>query len=204
MFLMNEATDATADTAEPVDSAKDDSNKDIAANKEDVSKDSTDVESDSTEESDNTDAAGTGDDTTDSPTDAPDQETPAVAGDNDPDQAQLDDAKNKDKKLLLYRSLKDLKLTFINLSEFYEDLLRADIPSEALEAVKLVKQKIDFNVGKLEELLTSPDIATSRTVADLTLLYNIYFGDMKTVDANLKLFVKTSKILNTASKRSNS
>lgn len=205
MFFLNEATGDTAETADPVDSAKDDSNKDIAANKEDVSKDTADVENDSTEESDSAEnATDDGSDTTDSSSTEPDQETPAVAGDNDdPDQAQIEDAKNKDKKLVLYRSLRDLKVAFIILSEFYEDLLRADIPSDSLEAVKLVKQKIDFNVTKLEELLTSPDIATSRTVADLTLLYNVYFGDMKVVDANLKLFVKTSKLLKGATKRSN-
>lgn len=200
LHFLGEAKDDAPETADPVDTPSDDSNKDLAANKTDVKSDSEDVKpDDASEKSD--EAIKAPDDGTDAPADdePSESELPADSDQNavvanDSDANDKEKLKERSKRLFLYQSLIEMKELYISLSEVYSAIDDFGVHPANTETLNSIKAKIDFNIGKLGELLTNEVFATSGSVASLQSIYNIYVSDLRSIDTNLKLFARATNM----------
>jgi hypothetical protein len=210
-FLLE--ADGDTDTQDPKASDKDDSNKDITADKEDVSSDNSSSDDDSSnsdddssnddsqydveypdenEGSENTDNAVAADDDSsqefDPDTDTPSPETP-------------EDEETQKKRVLLYDLFTQLQISYRNLLDIYTKLADLDLPASNLYTVKFIKDKIQFNITSLDSLLVDVEFFTTKKYADLLAIYNTYMSDLRGINTNLQLFVKANSINNQTKKK---
>jgi hypothetical protein len=191
---MSEATAPKDEASEPTDSNKDDSNKDIDADKKDSTADSGDVASDtedSKEGSTDSEPADTSDDTS-----SEDTSTVADDGGNDDSLEGIqpeEGAKDREKKLSIYRSLRDIRASFNGTADIYDTILSTDIPESNIPTIKIIRKKIGENITLMDELLSDTSIAKTKTYADLQVIHNIYLNDLQTINKNLKAFYNLIK-----------
>ena len=207
LHFLGEAKGDAPETADPVDTPSDNSNKDLAANKTDVKSDSEDVKpDDASEKSD--EATKASDDGTDAEApiedetpedDSPSSDQNAVVA-NDSDANDREKLKERSKRLFLYQSLIEIKELYISLADVYSAIDDFGVHPANAETLNSIKQKIDFNIAKLSELLTNEVFATSGSVASLQSIYNIYVSDLRAIDTNLKLFARASNIVTSTKK----
>ena len=179
--LLGEAKEEETDdaVADPVDSDTDDSNKDIESDNKDSASDNDDVDpaSDDTDSEDDT-----SDDQSDSADDGNDTSTSEPFAD--------DSSQNKEKKLLLYKALKDIKNSFDVTMTALDELITSDLPETNSSTLTTIRKKVLTNIDLLEELLGNIDIAKAKSYEDMLVLYNIYKGDLQLVEVNLRYFVR--------------
>ena len=190
-IVLTEAKDDDATT--DVNSTSDASgNKDIEADTKDAKSDSTDVEDDTTDSTSTDTDSETTDDTTDdaqpSPTDDTSDDSSTVAS---PSNAPTPN--NKEKKLYLYQSLREIKSSFEAVLGLLESLITSDLPDANLDTLKLLRTKVINNLDLLKDLLSNTNIAKSKTYEDLQIIHNIYVSDLKITDANLASFSRLLK-----------
>jgi hypothetical protein len=211
-FLLE--ADGDTDTQDPKASDKDDSNKDITADKTDTSSDNSGSDDDSgtsdddsstddsqydvnypdeNEGSENTDDAVAADDDSsqefDPDTDTPSPETP-------------EDEETQKKRVLLYDLFTQLQISYRNLLGIYTRLTDLDLPASNLYTIKLIKDKVQFNITSLDSLLIDVDFFTTKKYADLLAIYNTYMSDLRGINQNLQLFVKANNINADSKKKS--
>lgn len=190
--FLGEATNPKDEASEPTDSGKDDSNKDIDANKKDSAADGDDVASDT---EDTGDDSSSDDSSTEPP---PDEDTSTVADDGGNDDSSdgvqpVEGARDREKKLAIYRSLRDIRSSFNSTADIYDTILSTDIPESNISTIKIVRKKIGENIALLDELLTDIGIAKTKTYADLEVIHNIYLNDLETIKKNLIAFYNLIK-----------
>lgn len=182
-------SDSGDSTAEPVDGGDKETNNDLEQDKTDVESDKDDTDSDNPDDSTEDDADG------DSPDGEDDDQSSAQDGndtstsapfENDPEA----EARNKEKKLSLYKQLKDIRSSFKNTSSMLETLLTSDLPDANLETVRILRNRVTSNLEALDDLLSNSKIASSKTYEDLVVLHNIYLSDLSILDTNLKAFLR--------------
>ena len=186
--FFNEADETTDDSVTETnldnDSKASSENKDIDNTKndtesEDVTADSdvdTPTESDSTEDS-TTETDGTDD--INNSTDSTDTTTSTVP-------PYEEDTKNKEKKLLLFTLLNEIRNSFKSVSDVLDLILSNTLHHSNVLTIKNVRQKILTNINLLNDLLSDVNISKNRTVDDLEKLYDLYLADYK----NVEIFVK--------------
>lgn len=189
--FLGEAVAPKDEASEPTDSGKDDSNKDIDANKKDSAADGGDVASDTEDTSDDSSSD-------DSSTESPDEDTSTVADDGGNDDSSdevqpVEGARDREKKLAIYRSLRDIRSSFNSTADIYDTILSTDIPESNISTIKIVRKKIGENITLLDELLTDIGIAKTKTYADLEVIHNIYLNDLETIKKNLIAFYNLIK-----------
>ncbi|BDH16436.1 MAG: hypothetical protein [Bacteriophage sp.] len=186
--FFNEADETTDDSVAETnldnDSKASSENKDIDNTKndtesEDVTADSdvdTPTESDSTEDS-TTETDGT--DNINNSTDSTDTTTSTVP-------PYEEDTKNKEKKLLLFTLLNEIRNSFKSVSDVLDLILSNTLHHSNVLTIKNVRQKILTNINLLNDLLSDVNISKNRTADDLEKLYDLYLADYK----NVEIFVK--------------
>lgn len=194
-YFIGEAASPKDEASEPTDSNNDDSNKDIDADSKDSTADSDDVASDTEDTSNSSDDSSDSTDDTDTTSD---EDTSTVADDGGNDDSSSDpvpeeDPKDKEKKLLLYKSLREIRANFNSTADIYDTILSTDIPESNIPTIKVIRKKIGDNIEMLDELLSSSELVKTKTYADLQVIHNIYLGDLNTIDKNLKAFYKLIK-----------
>lgn len=175
--------DAVDDSvADPVDSGENNGNKDIEADKDDIASDKEDVDTDSEDTSESDDEPNE-DDQSDSADDGNDTSTSEPFKDED-------NSKNKEKKLSLYKALKEIKNSFSVIMTALDELITSDLPETNSSTLKTIRKKVLTNLELMDDLLSNVDIAKAKTYEDMLVLYNIYKGDLVLVEQNLRFYVK--------------
>jgi hypothetical protein len=184
--FLNEAKtdDAATDTSAVTDSS---GNKDLESDTKDATSDSTDLDADTADAtSDSSDGdSDTTDDAQPSSDDTSDDSSTASAPDIPPN--------NKEKKLYLYESLREIKSDFEKVLDLLEVLITSDLPDANLDTLKSLRTKVITNIDLLKDLLSNTNIAKSKSYEDLQLIHNIYVADLKAVEANLNTFSRLLK-----------
>ena len=186
--FFNEADETTDDSVAETnldnDSKASSENKDIDNTKNDTeSEDATaDSDVDTPTESDSTEDSTTETDGTDdinNSTDSTDTTTSTVP-------PYEEDTKNKEKKLLLFTLLNEIRNSFKSVSDVLDLILSNTLHHSNVLTIKNVRQKILTNINLLNDLLSDVNISKNRTVDDLEKLYDLYLADYK----NVEIFVK--------------
>ena len=180
-------TDSGDSVAEPTDGGGEESNNDLEQDKTDVKKDTDDTSSDDPDPTD--DSEGTTDDAgEDDQSDAQDGNDSSTSApfENDPEAEERDG----ERKLALYKQLKDVRVSFKSTATILEKLLTSDLPDSNLETVRILRNRVSANVESLDDLLSNAKIASSKTYEDLLVLHNIYLSDLSVLDTNLKAFIR--------------
>jgi cobalamin biosynthesis protein CobT len=175
--------------------------KDVKSDSDDSDEDNTnddndDVSDDDSSDLDNSDSSSPNDSSDD--TEATDDDNDSEEDEEVLNQKELEEQR---KKLNRYNQLKSLVITYRNLDNIYEKLLKIDLPGNLPNTIRMFKDKIAYNRESLDNLLLDPVVFNNNTVSELTAIHNVYMSDLRAVAANLKILYNSSVLNHTKDNR---
>lgn len=183
---------------ESIDSEKDTSVKDVSDKKDVEEKgndDSKDVEDTDETSATDTDVNDSDESALDDMEASDDGETSDNGNDNDETTSppHEDDSRFNGEKLLLFASLKEIKVSFEGTLSACELIVATTLPKENITTFKEIKKKITTNISLLNDFLNDIDNIQEKKIEELKQIYKIYISDLKVIDSVLKSYNLTSK-----------